>query len=344
MSVIEDEAAQAARTAQAAQDREAFAAADGRPSLHCRGLRGSGPARGRSAAQRRRAAPGRVPRALFAPPLVVVAVLLAYPALFLLVAAVTRSTLGRPLQVWTGSANLVTALSTEAFTGSLVRSVVFALSAAVGTTVLGVAIALLLRARGVSFGLVGTLLLIPLVTPPVMVGVAWRLLLAPAGGALTATLGDVLGTAPNPLGSSTTALATLVAIHVWQWTPLVVLLVFAALLGVETELTEAAALDGAGAWRTFTAVTWPAVAPAVASVALLEVVIGFKVFDLVAVLTGGGPGLSTVVSSFEIFRTGLRGSYDVGAAAVMTLVFGLVVGVTTAALTAWRSRAQGVDR
>lgn len=296
------------------------------------------------AGARRRAGTGRrTLRALFVPPLVVVAVLLAYPTVFLLAAAVTRSSLGRPLQVFTGSANAVAALTSQAFTGSLVRSVVFALAAAALTTVAGVAVALLLRSRGPAFGVVGTLLLLPLVTPPVMVAVAWRLLLAPSGGALTTTLGALSGTAPNPLGTSTTALVTLVLVHAWQWTPLVVLLVFAALLGVPQELTEAAALDGAGPWRTFTAVTWPAVAPTVASVALLEVVLGFKVFDLVAVLTGGGPGLSTVVASFEIFRTGLRGSYDVGQAAVMTLVFGLLVALATAALTLWRARAQRVE-
>ncbi len=280
---------------------------------------------------------------LSAPPLLAVAVLLVYPTLFVLGAAVTRSTLARPLQAWTGTANLVAAAESEAFTGSLVRSLVFALAAALATTALGTAVAVALRARGAGLGVLGTLLLLPLVTPPVMVGVAWRLLLAPSGGALTGTAGDLLGGTPNPLGDPATALATLVAIHVWQWTPLVVLLVFAALLAVPEELHEAAGLDGAGRWRTFTAVTWPTVLPTVLSVLLLELVLGFKVFDLVAVVTSGGPGLATVVASYEIFRTGLRGDYDVGVAAAQTLVLGLLVGVVTTAVSVWRTRATGAD-
>lgn len=284
-----------------------------------------------------------VPGWLSVPPLLAVAVVLAYPTAFVLAAAVTRSSLARPLQVFTGTSNLVAAARSEAFAGSLVRSVVFAVAAALLTTVLGTAVAVLLRARGARFGVLGTLLLLPLVTPPVMVGVAWRLLLAPAGGALTGTAGDVLGGTPNPLGGAGTALATLVAIHVWQWTPLVVLLVFAALLGVPEELHEAAGLDGAGRWRTFTAVTWPAVLPTVLSVLFLELVLGFKVFDLVAVVTAGGPGLSTVVASYEIFRTGLRGDYDVGVAAAETLVFGVLVGLVTAGVSAWRARAAGAE-
>jgi multiple sugar transport system permease protein len=280
-----------------------------------------------------------VPRWLYLPPLLAVAVVLVYPTVFVLAASVTRSSLARPLQEWTGAQNLLSAARSEAFSGSLVRSVVFAVAAALVTTALGTAVAVLLRARGRSFGTLGALLLLPLVTPPVMVGVAWRLLLAPAGGALTGSLRDVLGGSPNPLGSGSTALATLVAIHVWQWTPLVVLLVYAALLGVPEELHEAAALDGAGRWRAFTAVTWPTVLPTVLSVLFLELVVGFKVFDLVAVVTSGGPGLSTVVASFEVFRTGLRGDYDVGTAAAETLVFGLLVGVVTTAVSLWRARA-----
>lgn len=284
-----------------------------------------------------------VPRWLSLPPLVAIAVLLVYPTVFVVAASFTRTTLARPLQEWTGFANLTSALQAEAFVGSLVRTVVFAVSAAVLATAVGTAVALLLRARGGGFGVLGTLLLLPLVTPPVMVGVAWKLLLAPAGGALTSTISSLAGTPVNPLGSSSTALGTLVLIHVWQWTPLVVLLVFASLLGVPDELLEAAALDGAGALRTFTAVTWPVVAPTVLSVLFLELVVGFKVFDLVAVVTSGGPGLSTVVASFEVFRTGLRGDYDVGTAAAMTLVLGLLVGVVTAGVSALRTRAARVE-
>jgi multiple sugar transport system permease protein len=188
-----------------------------------------------------------------------------------------------------------------------------------------------LNARGGRFGLLGAVLLLPMVTPPVSVGVAWKLLLAPVGGGLTG-LWDALGIAGfNPLGSGPGAFATLVLIHAWQWAPLVLLLVNAALLGVPAELWEAAALDGAGWWRTLRSVVGPVVAPTVVAAAVLQLVIAFKVFDLVAVVTAGGPGVSTIVAGFEVFRTAFRGSFEVATAAAETIVLGLLVGVVLGA-------------
>jgi multiple sugar transport system permease protein len=265
--------------------------------------------------------------------------LLVYPTVTLLGLAVTESSLARPLQEFTGWDNAVAAWEALAFRGSLVRSTVFAVVGAAVQVVLGVALALLLRARGRGLGLAGTLLLLPLVTPPVMVGVAWKLMLAPVGGALTGVW-DALGIGGfNPLGSGTGAFLTLLVIDTWQWLPFVTLLVFAALLGVPDELLEAAQLDGAGWWRSFAAVVWPVITPTVLAVALIKTVIGFKVFDLVVVVTEGGPGLATVLAPFEIYRTALRGDFDVGVAAVQTLVFAALVGVVTAVLTVLRSRA-----
>ncbi|WP_432512675.1 carbohydrate ABC transporter permease [Kineococcus sp. SYSU DK001] len=303
--------------------------------------------RGRGAGRRTvpgRHRPGHVSTWLAAPSLAGLALMLVYPTVFVVALAVTKSSLARPLQRFTGTDNLVAAWESLAFAGSLVRSVVFAVVAALAATALGVVLALLLHARGTRFGVVGTILLLPLVTPPVMVGVAWKLMLAPVGGAFGGLFSALGFPGANPLGDSAGAFSALVVMHVWQWTPLVTLLVFAALLGVPEELREAAALDGAGALRGFTNVVWPVIAPNVFSVLLLELVIGLKVFDLVTVVTQGGPGVSTIVSSFEIFRTGMRGSYEIGTAAAETLVFGLVVGVLTTVVTLLRARAVKADQ
>lgn len=191
-----------------------------------------------------------------------------------------------------------------AFTPSLVRSSVFAVVAAIVTTILGLVIALLLRQRGSRFGIVGALFLLPLVTAPVLVGVAWKLLLAPVGGGL-AGLFDAVGLhAFNPLGSGTGAFLVLLLIHIWQWTPFAGLIAFAALGVVRPELLESARIDGANSWRTFTTVAWPAIAPTILAVVLLELVIGYKVFDLIVVVTAGGPGFSTWMSPYVTTRPG----------------------------------------
>lgn len=260
-------------------------------------------------------------------------VLLVYPTVYLAGLAFTRSSLGRPLVEWTGFDNFTAAAESLAFNGSLIRSVAFALAGAAAQLALGTALALLLRARGPRLGWAGTVLLLPLVTPPVMVGVAWKLLLAPTGGPLADGWGI------DPLSSGPGAFGALLLIDTWQWTPFVTLLVFAALLGVEDELLEAAQIDGAGGWLTFRAVVWPVILPTVLSTLLLKVVIGFKTFDIVAVVTSGGPGVDTVLAPFEIYRTGLLGDFDMGTAAAETLEFGLVVGVATALVAALRARA-----
>lgn len=301
--------------------------------------------RGRRAARgARRHIPGRVPFWLAVPSLAGLAVFFVYPFVYLLGLTFTESSLGRPLQKWTGFANVTTAWQSLGFTGSLVRSVVFAVGAALLQVVLGTGLAVLLRVRGPKLGLAGTLLLLPLVTPPVAVGVAWKLLLDPVGGAFAGLWHAIGVVSPNPLGGSTSSFVTLVLIDTWQWTPLVTLLVFVALLGVDEDLLEAAALDGANAWRTFRSIVWSAILPTVLATLLLTLVIAFKVFDLVAVVTSGGPGFSTSLAPWEIFQTGLSQNFDIGTAAAMTVLFGIVVGVVTTIVTVAHAAAVRADR
>jgi multiple sugar transport system permease protein len=278
---------------------------------------------------------------LAAPSVVFLAVFAAYPLVYVIGLAFTDSTLARPLQRWTGFDNFRTALESQSFTGSLWRSALFAVLAAAVQLVLGTALALLLRARARRPGLLGTLLLLPLVTPPVMVGVAWKLLLAPVGGALNGVLHALGLPGVNPLGSGTGAFTTLVVIDSWQWTPFVMLLVYAALLGVPDELREAAALDGAGRSRTLRSIVLPYIEPTLLSVLLLKLVIGFKVFDIVYVVTAGGPGFSTTTSTYDIQRTALQ-KFDVGGAAAATVLFSLLIGLVTSLVAIRRKRYEEV--
>jgi len=281
----------------------------------------------------------RVPLWLAVPAMAGLALFLVYPMGYLVALALTKSWLAKPLRGFVGGDNFTAAFASPAFTPSLVRSSVFAVVAAIVTTTLGLAIALLLRQKGSRFGIIGALFLLPLVTAPVLVGVAWKLLLAPVGGGLAGVFDSVGLHGFNPLGSGTGAFVVLLLIHIWQWTPFAVLIAFAALGVVRPELLESARIDGANSWRTFTTVTWPAIAPTLLAVVLLELVIGYKVFDLIVVVTAGGPGFSTSLSPYVIYQTGLRGSFDMGTAAAQTLVFGLVVGAVSTVVTTLRARA-----
>jgi multiple sugar transport system permease protein len=273
------------------------------------------------------------------PTFAAMSLILVFPFAYTIVLSLSRSTLGMPFQAFSGLANFRQALETDAFTGSLWRTTAFALLAAMLEVVIGVAVALVLHARGTRFGILGTILLLPMVTPPIMVGVAWQLLLAPAGGGLTA-LWNLLGIPGfDAFGTGLAAFITLVLIEVWQWTPFVILLVYVALLDVDREQIEAATLDGANVWHRFTAVIFPAIAPITLGILLLRILGGFKVFDVAYVITQGGPGFSTTFTTFQIFRTALNGGYDTGVAAAETLIFGLLIGIVTFAISRARARA-----
>lgn len=257
------------------------------------------------------------------------AVVCIVPGLYTLALAFTHSSLGQPLAAWSGLGNFNALFQNPEFAQTLLRTVLYALPASFIQLSLGLLIALLLQAlRQGQF--VRSLVLLPLMTPPVLVGVAWKLLLAPAGGLVNGTLLR-LGWIAEPvslLGSDTWALPALALADTWQWLPFVVILCFAALQTLPADVFEAAALDGAGTRGIFLKVTLPLLAPALLGIFLLRVVMSLKTFDLVYILTAGGPGRDTTLASYEVWKTGLQ-NFDIGAAAAQTLLFSFAVAAVT---------------
>lgn len=273
---------------------------------------------------------GSGPRLLVAPLVFGLLAFAVYPFLFLLTLSSTRSLLGKPFQEWVGLANYRAALGDTTFLASLARSVAFAVPVTLLQLLLGIAVALLLHGSVRGGHVVRTLLLLPLMTPPIMVAVAWKLILSPSGGLLNALLLD-LGMIAKPvsvLGSSTWAFPAVGLADAWQWTPFVILLTFAALQALPDETLQAALVDGASPPRAFWTITLPMVAPALIAIALIRLIMAFKVFDLVYALTQGGPGFDTTVATYQIYRTALE-RFDVGSAAAQTVLFGLLVSLCT---------------
>ena len=176
-------------------------------------------------------------------------------------------------------------------------------------------------------------------TPPVMAAVVWRLLLAPVGGFVNAALLN-LGFINEPvsfLGESPWAFLSIMVADTWQWTPFVVLLAYAALQTVPGEVHEAAQVDGASRWQAFRAITLPMILPALVAIEVLRLVVAFKLFDLVYVLTAGGPGFDTTTATFGIWRTALE-EFDTGYGAAQTVAFGLLVSLVILPFTKLRDR------
>lgn len=212
---------------------------------------------------------------------------------------------------------------------------------AVGVTVpqflLALGLALLLHQDLRLRWLARTLAIVPWAMPEVVVGIMWRLVYQPDAGILNETL----GTDRSWLGSLDTALPAVVVVGIWAGMPQVTVALLAGLSGVPRELHEAAAMDGAGAWRRFTTVTWPAIRPVALAVGALSFIWNLNSFALVYVLTGGGPGgrtrLPMLFAYEEAFRYG-----QFGYAAAMGCVLVAVVSVLLAVRLA--GRLKGVRR
>lgn len=278
-------------------------------------------------------------RALLAPAILAIVIIAIYPLGYIIAASFSESSLGRPFSEWVGFDNFAAMLGDGVTLPSLGRSLIFAIPSALIALVAGLAVALSLDAAVKGGRIIRVLLLLPLMTPPVMAGVIWKLMLAPTGGLLN-NIGQSFAPGSEPflfLGSSPAAMISVIVVDAWQWTPFCVLLVFAALQTLPTEVYEASQVDGAGVWQTFWRITFPLVLPSLVTVLLLKLVVSFKVFDLVFIMTSGGPGFDTTVSSFEIYRTGLQ-TFDVGAAAAQTIAFLVLVTIVILPLNAVRQR------
>jgi len=218
-----------------------------------------------------------------------------------------------------GLANYRFLASDPRFLGSLAVTLHVVVLAVTLEVLLGLGFALLANAELPGRGLVRALLFVPWALPTVVAASVWRWILDPSYGLLR----DVLAHGTNWLGDPRLALDAIVLVDVWKCTPFAALLFLAALQLVPRDLLRAARVDGAGRVRTFLHVTLPLLAPTVLVVVLFRSLDVFRIFDVVWVLTGGGPADTTETVSVY--------AYDLY---FQTLQFGYGSAVTTAAFAA----------
>jgi multiple sugar transport system permease protein len=273
----------------------------------------------------------RAGRVLWVAPLVLALLLTTiYPTVFLIALSLSKSSLGNPFRAFVGAAQFAKVFGDQVFLTSVARSVAYAFISSIVQFVAGFAIALLFSSLLKGGRFLMSLVLLPLMTPPVMVGVAWKLILAPGGGILNGWLLKT-GLVDQPisfLGSPEFAWLSIAVADLWQWVPFVVILCFAALMTISHDMIEAAKIDGAAPWQRLVYIVLPTIAAPLSSIFLLKLIIAFKLFDLVYVLTFGGPGFDTTTAGFAIWRVGLQ-EFDVARAAAETLVYALVLGLVT---------------
>jgi multiple sugar transport system permease protein len=193
----------------------------------------------------------------------------------------------------------------------------------------GMILALLLtRGGGKVIRLARSGLLVPMVMTPVVVGILWRMLLNPDFGIVNYIL-ILFGLGKQTwLSSSRHALWAIMVTDIWKWIPFTTLCFTAGFTALNPELNEAAYVDGASAWQIFWRITLPLMRPVILVTLLLRFVDSFKVLDAVYVMTYGGPGNTTDLLSFFIYRIGL-GFFKVGYASSLAMLFIVFVFVIT---------------
>lgn len=241
-----------------------------------------------------------------------------------------------------GFANYLEVLTdTERFWPAVGRTVAFTGVVLIAEVLLGMAVALLLWRpfRGEKW--VRVAILLPLVATPVAVGMMWRLIFDPNIGLANTMLGWV-GIAPQPwLAGQHTALPTTMFIDVWQWTPMVVLILLAGLTSLSEEPIEAALIDGASSWQRFRFIILPLMMPTVIVAILLRGIDALKTFDILYATKGKGGGSFHEVETLNVYAYGLSFDYnEYGLSSTVLIIFFLIIIGSMWALT---SRRKGVS-
>lgn len=193
----------------------------------------------------------------------------------------------------------------------------------------GFGLALLLRRKFWGSGIITTLILIPMMSSPVVVGLFWKLIYNPGFGIFNYLLGFPAGRGPDWLSSPTLALWAVVIVDVWMWAPYVMLLCLAGLSAIPDYLYEAAEIDRASGLYTFWRITLPQVAPMLMIAVLFRTIEAFKTFDLVMGLTGGGPGDTTELVAVNLYRLAFLGQFNTGkSSALAYIVLVIITGVS----------------
>ena len=225
------------------------------------------------------------------------------------------------------------------FKAGLRNTLVFAAFAVVGQMFLGFALALM--ASSVTRGRIfyRTVFILPILIPGIVIGAIWKLMYHPDFGLINQLFGAV-GLGPFEwLKSADTALMSVIIVDIWHWMPFCFLLFLAGLESLPQDVYEAARIDGASWWRQLVHITLPLMAPTILVTLAFRIIVAFKVFDEIYLLTSGGPGTSTEVVSFTIYQrffTEDRAGF--GAAMSVTVIF-IVAALLIVAMSA-RSKVE----
>jgi multiple sugar transport system permease protein len=229
---------------------------------------------------------------------------------------------------WVGLDNYIAVLTSSEVHRRALTTLVYVVGAVTLQTVLGFGIAYLISRRTRGRGALTTLFLVPMMLSPVVVGLFWRFMLDTQFGVVNSLLGSLGIDQVEWLTRQRTAMISLIVVDTWQWTPFIMLIALAGLTAVPSYLYEAASIDRASEWFRFRNITLPLVWPLLLIAVMFRAIEAFRLFDLVYILTNGGPGVSTETLSFHVYKVAFLG-FNTGTASAYGILMVLVVIVLT---------------
>ncbi len=265
-----------------------------------------------------------------APAVVVLFLLMVFPVLYTLYMSVQRwefSALTPPQFI--DVQNYVTMFTRDSrFWPAVWRTFSFTFLAVGVETVLGVAIALIFNREFAGKGLIRTIFLFPMVATPVAIALVWATMFNPSLGVLNYFI-QGLGL-PMVLWTSQPqwVIPSLALVDIWEWTPFITLIALAGLSSLPPDPYEAALIDGASPWQTLIYITLPLLRPTIVVAVLFRMIDALKTFDIIEVITQGGPAFQSETLNIFIFQNAFN-YYHLGyASAVLVFFFVLVLGVS----------------
>jgi multiple sugar transport system permease protein len=220
-----------------------------------------------------------------------------------------------------GFANYRAILAGGQFLPALGRSLLWVAANAVLQTVLALGAALLLAEKFPGVRVARVWVILTWIVPTIVVVIIWRWLLSTSGGMINPLLVQ-FGIIERPIGffaSPWSAMTAVITINSWRWFPFVAVMILATLQRIPGDVYEAGAIDGASPWQRFRFITWPMLQPTLYVLAIIGTLLSFNVFDIIWLLTSGGPGSATTTVPVLIYQTAFK-AYRLSEAAAMSVV------------------------
>ena len=239
---------------------------------------------------------------------------------------------------FTGLENYIRLFTDEWFINSYRNNIVFTLITVPALLALGLVLAVIINKYIWGGGVVRILIFIPYIASVVAVCTVWMVLLQPSYGPINSFLRAIgIENPPGWLTDFKWSLSSIMIIYIWQQVGYYAIVFLAGLKGISEDVYEAASIDGASTIRQFFSITIPLISPTTFFLAIMGIIGSFKVFDQISVLTQGGPGSSSSVMAYYVYRTAFE-YFDMGYA--NTLAWALFVLVFAVTLVQWKLQSK----